>query len=98
MEKSSKIINNINQSKERTPDLTNKTIMMQRNRTRKTDPLFEPVQVLEQDKTKIIGLTSKNKITTANLQKIKRLRRSLSLQTRGPAEDDPGPSDQSHSK
>ena len=86
--KAQQILEKRNENKEQTPDLTNQDIYVERNRPRKVDPPFEKLTVTEQNETKISGLTKKSRPTTANVRKVKRLRKTIpSLQD----EDDPSP-------
>ena len=99
-EKAERILDKRNTNKDLPPDVTNKEVYVERNRPRKTDPPFEKITVTEQDENKITGLTTKNRSTTANIQKIKRLRKNandaidktVGNPTPDPDPEEPGPS------
>ena len=76
------------------PDFSNLNVYIERNRPRKIDPPFEKLTITNQDDTKLTGITTKGRSTTANVRKVKRLRKIVSsLQDMdSPADPQPGPS------
>lgn len=66
------ILEKRNETREEPPNLEDRDVYVERARPRKTDPLFEKVQVTHQDESKIAGITQKGRETTANVKKIKR--------------------------
>lgn len=97
LQKAQNILDKRNENLQIPPDLENQTVFVERNRPRKIDPPFERITVSDQDKTKICGKTKKGRITTANIKKVKKLRKIPSLQV-DPVEHEPqpGPSRQSN--
>lgn len=97
LEKAQNVLDKRNEHFQNIPDLENHVVFVERNRPRKTDPPFEPITVRKQDQTKIDGKAKKGKITTANISKIKKLRKT-SLSQVNPVDDEPhpGPSNQSN--
>lgn len=57
------------------PDTVGQDVYTARNRSRKTDPPFQKINVTEQTNTKVTGRTQHNRLTTANLRNTKRLRK-----------------------
>jgi len=88
-----------NSNRETTPNVEDTDVYVERNRPRKTDPPFERIRVTSQLDSKITGLTEKSRTTTANVRKIKRLRKVTSpLQETvpPPQPDEPQPSTSNH--
>lgn len=73
--KATNILEKRNENRQNPPNLEDREIYMTRNRPRKADPLFEPLRVIGQNDAQIVGMTDKNRITTTNIDKTKRLRR-----------------------
>lgn len=80
-------LNKRNEPRMDPPDLTNKEVYIERDRPRKADPPFEKLKVTAQNKGTLIGLSQKNRETTAHIGKAKRLRHTIGLQS-----PTPGPS------
>ena len=94
-EKANKILEKRNENRSDPPDLEEQEIFVERNKPRKTDPLFDKIKVTKQEGNKIIGLTAKNRPTTANIRKVKRLRKPISplqMDVDNVSEPQPGPS------
>ena len=94
-DKANKILEKRNENRSDPPDLEEQEIFVERNKPRKTDPLFDKIKVTKQEGNKIIGLTAKNRSTTANIRKVKRLRKPISplqMDVDNVSEPQPGPS------
>lgn len=81
-----------NTTRQEPPDIVDQEVYMARNRPRKADPPFEPLRVVGQDKGQLIGMTDKNRITTTNIEKVKRLRRIPYLQDKDGVDNPTPPS------
>lgn len=90
--KAEKNLEKQNKDKEDTPNLENLDVYIERERPRKVDPPFEKINVLNQEENKITGLTQKSRETTANIKKVKRLRKGMSCSQDDPGSPEPGPS------
>lgn len=86
-----KALEDKNKNRTEPPNLENLEIYVERDRPRKTDPPFQKIVVTGQERNKITGTTDKNRQTTANIRKVKRLRKPCNLQT--DTEPQPGTSD-----
>lgn len=84
-----------NEIRQNPENLENQRVFVERNRPRKIDPI-EPITNTEQHQTKIYGKTKKGRTTTANITKVKKLRKIPSLQA-NPVDDEPQPGPSSKS-
>ena len=89
------ILEKRNEARDFPPNLEGKEIYVERNRPRKTDPLFSKVTVTNQEKSKVTGITQKQRPATAHVRAIKKLRKNgcvLQDTSDDTSPDDPGPS------
>lgn len=107
-EKAQQNLNKRNDNRDDPPDIETKQIFIKRKKPGKTDPLYEKLNVVTQNDSKILGKTQKQRDTTAHLSKMKKLRQVFPLQNANPLDnppdtpidDDtiPGPSGLNHRK
>lgn len=97
-EKAQLNLNKHNENRDDPPKLDNQEVYIQRNKPRKTDPIYDKIKVTKQVDNKIYGVTEKNRQTTAHLQKMKKLRTPISSLQNNDSDDgtpnslEPGPS------
>ncbi|KAK9693726.1 hypothetical protein QE152_g33990 [Popillia japonica] len=93
LEKGTKILNKRNMGKTDTVEVNELVVYFEKNKIRKSDPLYDKVNVSGVERNKVKGIRDKTK-TNANIhvRKIKPSRKKFSsLQVR-PPDDEPGPS------
>lgn len=92
-DKAQRILDNHNKNCDDPPLVENQEIYVRRNKPRKTDPIFDKINVVEQQQGKIFGITEKARQTTAHLKKAKKLRKTVSPLQDSTADTDDNPSD-----
>ena len=85
-----------NETRDDPPNITVAEVYVERERPRKIDPPFEKITIDNQQGNKLLGRTQTNRQTTADISKVKRLRKyyeNISLQR----DDNPDASDEESS-
>lgn len=91
LDKEQKNLDKRNERKIDPLEIITDTIYIQKNKPRKTDPLYDKIRVTNVDNAKVEGISEKKRITNSNIKKVKRIRKCVPFQI---ANDDvdPGPS------